>query len=128
MAKFTKFTSQLKPMKILYLITLIFQEATSLNNHRGYIACVYNHKEQNSISHHHFSFCRYILLSFLCRLNIYTYRVDLYRYKHFLIHCSRIQAFLHLLLTQKVFLHNQTRWLLLLHNHDFFSQNKLPLF
>jgi len=57
-------------MKILYLITLFFQEVTSLNSYREYIACVYNHKELNSTFHRHFSFCRYILLSFLYRHQI----------------------------------------------------------
>jgi len=94
-------------MKILYLIILFFQEATSLNNHREYIACAYNHKEPNSTFHRHFSFCRYTLSFFLCRLSIYTYRVDLYIYRHFLVHCSHIQAFLHLLLTQKGLLRNK---------------------
>ena len=61
MEKITKFTSQLKRKKILYLITLSFLKATSLNNHRGYIACVYNHKEPNSTSHRHFSSYRYTL-------------------------------------------------------------------
>ena len=125
MEKITKFTSQLKRVKILYLITLIFQEATSLNSYREYIACVYNHKEPNSTFHRHFSFYRYTLLSFLCYLSIYTYRVDLYIYRHFLAHCSHIQAFLHLLLTQKVLLHSQNKGYLFLHYHHYSLQNKL---
>ena len=54
MEKITKFTSQLKRKKILYLTILFFLKATSLNNHRGYIACAYNHKEPNSTFHRHF--------------------------------------------------------------------------
>ena len=87
-----------------------------------YISCVDSHKEPNSTSHHHFSFFRYILLFYLYRPGFYTCHVDLYIYRRFLAHCSHIQAFLHLLLTQKVLLHSQTRWLLLLHNHHFFCR------
>ncbi|EAT98550.1 hypothetical protein CCC13826_1135 [Campylobacter concisus 13826] len=61
--KMEKFTSQLKRMKILYLITLFFLKATSLNNHRGYIACAYNHKEPNFTFYRHFS-SYHLLFSF----------------------------------------------------------------